>query len=246
MRPGLLTASLTVALFALVPASFAQADDPAGRNRPEASKSRDAEKMPMMAHMERMITLQSALEEAKGAAEAQGDKVVVAKIDKALKLLEQDHQAMHQHMGQMKQRMKERMAEMGSMGRGMQKMKEGMGKIDEMRPMQSRMQAMQQRMEKMHGHMKAEAQEYQMKCPRCKKPMAAKPKVINRQCPIVSGKLNPYTVPDKLTREFDGKKIGFCCQSCAEAWDKLSEQAKEKKLAAMTAKPHKQGGARSE
>lgn len=54
--------------------------------------------------------------------------------------------------------------------------------------------------------------------------------VVNSNCPIMGSKIDPEEVPDNLTREFDGKKIGFCCGSCPAQWDELSEEEKRAKL----------------
>jgi hypothetical protein len=70
----------------------------------------------------------------------------------------------------------------------------------------------------------------EMKCPMCGKMMAPQAKVVNGVCPITGNKIDPYTVPDDLTREFQGKKVGFCCPACPPAWDKLTDQEKQAKL----------------
>jgi len=56
-------------------------------------------------------------------------------------------------------------------------------------------------------------------------------KVVNIRCPIKGLKIDPNNVPDVLTREYKGQKIGFCCAGCPAAWDKLSNDEKDKKLA---------------
>lgn len=57
---------------------------------------------------------------------------------------------------------------------------------------------------------------------------SAKP--VNTRCPIMGTKINPEKTPEKLTRKFDGKTVGFCCAGCPARWDKLSEEEKAKKL----------------
>ena len=57
--------------------------------------------------------------------------------------------------------------------------------------------------------------------------------VINSNCPIMGSKIDPDNVPEKLTREFEGKKIGFCCAACPKQWDKLSDKEKRAKLEEM-------------
>jgi hypothetical protein len=54
---------------------------------------------------------------------------------------------------------------------------------------------------------------------------------VNTHCPIVSSKIDPDKVTPELTREFQGKKVAFCCAGCPAQWDKLSEEEKAAKLA---------------
>ncbi len=236
---GVMAAAAATGAFALVPASFAQEPHHPAQAAPSPGERAG---MPMMVQMETMGKIKAALEEAKGAAEAEGAKTAVAKIEEALKLLEQDHQAMHGHMAQMMQKMKQRMENMQAMEQEMQKMHAEMGKREETKPMQAKMERMKQKMQEMHEQMRAQAKEGHMQCPMCKKMMAGEPKVVNTVCPIMGRKVDPYNVPDDLIREFEGQKIGFCCPSCPPAWDKLSDQAKKEKLAAVMAKPPKQEG----
>ncbi|MFP4053090.1 MAG: hypothetical protein ACLFV7_04415 [Phycisphaerae bacterium] len=60
------------------------------------------------------------------------------------------------------------------------------------------------------------------------------PEVVNTKCPIMGSKLDRDNVPAKLTRQFKGKTVGFCCGGCPAAWDKLSTDARSKKLDAVT------------
>ncbi len=57
-----------------------------------------------------------------------------------------------------------------------------------------------------------------------------KGKIVNARCPIMGSKLDPNRVPEKLTRTYMGKKVGFCCGGCPAAWDKLSKTEKAEKL----------------
>jgi hypothetical protein len=56
------------------------------------------------------------------------------------------------------------------------------------------------------------------------------PGFANTKCPIMGHPIDPRQVPDNLVREFQGKKIGFCCAGCPEQWDGLSDVQKEAKL----------------
>jgi hypothetical protein len=57
-------------------------------------------------------------------------------------------------------------------------------------------------------------------------------KIVNSKCPILGTKLDPAKVPDSLIREYKGQKVGFCCDGCPPAWDKLSDAEKDAKLKA--------------
>ena len=55
--------------------------------------------------------------------------------------------------------------------------------------------------------------------------------VDNEKCPLKEGKLDdPKNVASNLTREFNGKTIGFCDESSVSQWDKLSETEKNEKF----------------
>jgi predicted metal-binding membrane protein len=55
-------------------------------------------------------------------------------------------------------------------------------------------------------------------------------KVVNARCPIMGTKLDVEKVPAELTRMHKGQKVGFCCEGCPVAWDKLTDAEKDKKL----------------
>jgi hypothetical protein len=58
--------------------------------------------------------------------------------------------------------------------------------------------------------------------------------VVNTRCPVMGGKLDRANVPDALTVEFRGQKVGFCCAGCPAAWAKLPDAEKAAKLEAAT------------
>jgi hypothetical protein len=62
---------------------------------------------------------------------------------------------------------------------------------------------------------------------------------VNGTCPIMGNPIDPAKVPVSLTRDFYGQKVGFCCDDCPPAWDKLTGEQKTAKLAAAMAKPAK-------
>jgi hypothetical protein len=216
-------AALAMLAFPMVPVSLAQE---AGRTAAPgaAQPMRERAGMPMMAHMKATARIKADLEAAKTAAQAKGNKAAVAKIDEALQLIEQDQRVMEQRMNQMMGIMQQRMAEMQALAQDMQKMKEEMAKPGQDKAMQDKMAAMHQKMEKMCTQMKSDMY---------RAGKAAEPKVVNTKCPIMGGKVDPYTVADNLTREFEGKKIGFCCAGCPGKWDQLTTAEKEQKLAAV-------------
>ena len=65
-------------------------------------------------------------------------------------------------------------------------------------------------------------------------PARASAKVINSTCPIMGSTIDPADVPANLTREYKGKKIGFCCAGCPAKWDQLADEKKAALLAKMT------------
>ncbi|NIA20398.1 MAG: hypothetical protein GWP05_00155 [Anaerolineaceae bacterium] len=63
----------------------------------------------------------------------------------------------------------------------------------------------------------------------CRQAMSQR--LVNAFCPIMGDKLDLNKVTAKRTRMFEGKRVGFCCNNCPAAWDKLSAEEKAKKLA---------------
>lgn len=51
--------------------------------------------------------------------------------------------------------------------------------------------------------------------------------IVNTKCPMAAS--NP--AGSKVTREFKGEKVGFCCAGCAGKWDALSDADKAAALA---------------
>lgn len=92
----------------------------------------------------------------------------------------------------------------------------------------------------MHKHMKAMGADCGDKpagqCPMCQATPQASDKIVNTRCPMMGSTLKLEKVTEKLTREFKGRKIGFCCGGCPAAWDSLSDEQKETKLKKAAAK----------
>ena len=61
--------------------------------------------------------------------------------------------------------------------------------------------------------------------------------VVNTICPIMGNKVDPAKVPVSLTRQWKGQAVGFCCASCLDSWDNLSDTDKDKKLKEMVGSP---------
>jgi hypothetical protein len=55
--------------------------------------------------------------------------------------------------------------------------------------------------------------------------------VVNARCPMTGEKIDSSKVTMDLVATYKGQKIGFCCGGCPEAWAKLSDADKDKKLA---------------
>ncbi len=53
---------------------------------------------------------------------------------------------------------------------------------------------------------------------------------VNAHCPVMGLELDKDEVPDDLMREHKGQDVGFCCPSCPESWDGLSDEEKDEKL----------------
>jgi hypothetical protein len=157
------------------------------------------------------------LEEARAEAESAGDTKAVAKIDEALKILDEQHIGMHTMMNGYMHGM------YGGMGSHHGSSEHG----------------------SMMGHggtggtmMSQRVMGDDTTCPVCGKPLVTQTddaKVVNVRCPITGNKIDPDKVPADLTREWKGQKIGFCCAACPPAWDKLTDEQKQAKLDAAKA-----------
>lgn len=58
---------------------------------------------------------------------------------------------------------------------------------------------------------------------------AATTEFVNTLCPIMGNKVD--TSDPSVFREWNGKKVGFCCPPCLEEWDELTDAEKTDKLA---------------
>lgn len=55
--------------------------------------------------------------------------------------------------------------------------------------------------------------------------------VVNTKCPIMGNEISAKDLTAENVREWNGKKVGFCCPPCLEEWDELSDADKAEKLA---------------
>jgi hypothetical protein len=53
--------------------------------------------------------------------------------------------------------------------------------------------------------------------------VAGKP--VNSRCPVMDDEVNP-----KITTNYKGQTVGFCCSECIEDWNSWSEEKKTVKL----------------
>ena len=60
---------------------------------------------------------------------------------------------------------------------------------------------------------------------------AAVVEFVNARCPIMGTPIDAANVPASLVREHKGEKVALCCGGCPEAWDALSDEEKDAKLA---------------
>lgn len=59
--------------------------------------------------------------------------------------------------------------------------------------------------------------------------------VINTMCPVGGDDFGSKERSGDLARAFNGKSIGFCCESCVKQFDKMSDEKKAAVLSAATA-----------
>lgn len=53
---------------------------------------------------------------------------------------------------------------------------------------------------------------------------------VNTVCPIMGNQIEPKEVDAALVKDFNGKKVAFCCPPCLEEWDELTDAEKSEKL----------------
>ncbi len=50
------------------------------------------------------------------------------------------------------------------------------------------------------------------------------------RCPIMGSPIDISKVDESLMRDYKGRKIAFCCAGCPSAWDKLTQNQKQKNV----------------
>jgi len=67
--------------------------------------------------------------------------------------------------------------------------------------------------------------------------------IVNTHCPLMGTPLGK-SIPEKMTRLYEGKRIGFCCTKCLKDWDAMNDKEKkatyEKALKPVKAEEKKQ------
>jgi hypothetical protein len=67
---------------------------------------------------------------------------------------------------------------------------------------------------------------------------SGKVQVVNAWCPLdLDGEIAGRMANRDAVADFKGQKVGFCCEPCVAAWDKMTDADREKALAAAIAKP---------
>jgi hypothetical protein len=59
---------------------------------------------------------------------------------------------------------------------------------------------------------------------------AAASEIVNTHCPIMGAEVDPADLDPSMVKEWNGKKVGFCCPPCLEEWDELTDVEKAEKL----------------
>ncbi len=54
--------------------------------------------------------------------------------------------------------------------------------------------------------------------------------IVNSTCPIMGNAVEARDLDPSLVKEWNGKKVGFCCPPCLEEWDELTDSEKAAKL----------------
>lgn len=59
--------------------------------------------------------------------------------------------------------------------------------------------------------------------------------IINTHCPIMGSPVDKSETDPALLKDWNGKKVAFCCPPCLEEWDELTDAEKAQKVSAPPA-----------
>ncbi|MFM7059303.1 MAG: hypothetical protein ACKO2P_20505 [Planctomycetota bacterium] len=55
--------------------------------------------------------------------------------------------------------------------------------------------------------------------------------LANTKCPVMGNPVKPDATPPELIREWNGRKVGFCCPPCLDDWAEMTDAERADKLA---------------
>jgi hypothetical protein len=55
--------------------------------------------------------------------------------------------------------------------------------------------------------------------------------LANTKCPIMGNPVNATDLAPELIKEWNGRKVGFCCPPCLEDWAEMTDAQRAEKLA---------------
>ena len=55
--------------------------------------------------------------------------------------------------------------------------------------------------------------------------------IINTHCPIMGNPVDKAETDPTMMKDWNGKKVAFCCPPCLEEWNELSDAEKAEKIA---------------
>ena len=70
--------------------------------------------------------------------------------------------------------------------------------------------------------------------------------IINTHCPIMGNPVDKAETDPAMMKDWNGKKVAFCCPPCLEEWDELSDAEKAEKIANPPAGHGDEGQSHSE
>lgn len=68
--------------------------------------------------------------------------------------------------------------------------------------------------------------------------IAATVELANTKCPVMGNEIKADELAPELIREWNGKRVGFCCPPCLEEWAEMTDAQRAEKLANPPAPAH--------